>query len=70
MIVGPPRTPGRSNPDSRTRAAAVVAVICALFAVVQRTRLAPFPHGADDFVGGLAVGLGLGAFIAWLSSRA
>jgi len=37
--------------------------------VLQRTSFAPLPHGSDDFLGGLAVGLALSALIARVVSR-
>ena len=55
--------------DPRFKVAGVVIVLAAVYAVVQHTSLAPFPHTADDFVGGLAVGLAVGCAVAWFSGR-
>ncbi len=43
--------------------------ITVLAALLQRTPLAPLPHSADGFVGGLAVGLAASAVVGWLMSR-
>jgi hypothetical protein len=55
--------------DPRFKVAGVVIALAALYALIQRTSLAPFPHTADDFVGGLAIGLAIGSAIAWFRGR-
>jgi hypothetical protein len=55
--------------DPRIKVAGVVIVLAALYALIQRTSLAPFSHTADDFVGGLAIGLAIGSAIAWFRAR-
>jgi hypothetical protein len=55
--------------DPRFKVAGLVIVLAALYALIQRTSLAPFPHTADDFVGGLAIGLAIGGAIAWFAGR-
>jgi NO-binding membrane sensor protein with MHYT domain len=62
--------PDTSSRDWRLTAIAVIAVLAAAIAVLQRTAAAPFPHGNDDFLGGLAVGAGIAAVFAYIGTRA
>jgi hypothetical protein len=55
--------------DPRFKIAGVVLVLAVLYVLIQRTSLAPFPHTADDFVGGLAIGLAIGSALAWFRGR-
>lgn len=55
--------------DLRFKVAGVVIILAVVYTLVQRTGLAPFPHTADDFVGGLAIGLAIGGALAWFSGR-
>ena len=55
--------------DPRFKIGGVVIILAMVYALVQRTSLAPFPHTADDFVGGLAIGLAIGGVLAWFSGR-
>jgi len=55
--------------DPRLRVAGVVIVLAAVYALIQHTSLAPFSHTADDFVGGLAIGLAIGAALVWFGGR-
>ena len=65
--------PGAANQppslDPRLRIIGVVAVLAALYALVQHTGVAPFPHKADDFIGGFAVGAAIAGAIGWFSTR-
>lgn len=54
---------------TRVRRLLMAALAAAALALLQRTPLAPFSHGADDFVGGLAVGLAASTAIGWFASR-
>lgn len=54
---------------SRARAGAVMALIALLYVLVQHSGFAPFPHGADDFVGGFAAGVAVVSGIAWIGAR-
>lgn len=64
--VGPATTPL----DYRVKILVVLAVLAILYVIIQHTSFAPFPHRADGFVQGFAVGATLAAFIGWLGSRA
>ncbi len=55
--------------DWRTTSLGVASLIAAVVALIQRTSMAPFPHAADDFLGGFAIGAGIATFFVWLSSR-
>jgi hypothetical protein len=55
--------------DLRFKVAAVVIVLSAVYLLFQHTSLAPFSHAADDFVGGLAIGLTIGSALAWFGGR-
>jgi hypothetical protein len=55
--------------DPRSKIGGVVIILAVIYALVQRTSFAPFPHTADDFVGGLAIGLAIGGVLAWFSGR-
>ena len=55
--------------DPRLKIAGVVVILAVLYTLVQHTSLAPFPHTADDFVAGLAIGLAIGSALAWFSGR-
>lgn len=54
----------------RIRWLLTAALAVGALALLQRTSLALFPHAADDFLGGLAVGLAASTAIGWLSTRA
>ena len=54
---------------SRARAGAVIALIALLYVLVQHSAFAPFPHRADDFVGGFAAGVAVVSVIAWIGAR-
>ena len=62
--------PELKSRDWRVTAIAAVALIAAAIALLQRTAAAPFPHGADGFLGGFAVGAGIAAVFSWLGTRA
>ena len=68
MPNSPSDSPGTSV-DPRLKVAGVVIVLAVLYTLVQRTSLAPFSHTADDFVGGLAIGLAIGSALAWFGGR-
>jgi hypothetical protein len=55
--------------DPRFKIAGVIIILAVLYSLVQRTSLAPFPHTADDFVSGLAIGLAIGSALAWFTGR-
>ena len=55
--------------DPRLKVAGVVIILAVFYTLVQHTSLAPFPHRADDFVGGLAIGLAIGSALVWFSGR-
>ena len=55
--------------DWRTTSLGLASVVAAAIALIQRTSIAPFPHGADDFLGGFAIAAGVATFFVWLSSR-
>jgi hypothetical protein len=59
----------RAPEGARLKLLAALALVVGLIAVLQRSSLAPLPHGADDFLGGLAVGLALSALIARAAVR-
>lgn len=61
---------GRTAYDPRLMVIAALAAVMGLVAVLQRTELALFPHGWDDFLGGVAVGLGVSTVWGWAMSRA
>jgi hypothetical protein len=67
FMPDPHRNPEETSLDPKI--IAVVAVLAALYALIQHTELAPFPHAADDFVGGLAVGTAISSIINWLGLR-
>lgn len=62
-------TAPRPQRDLRVTLLTVFAIAAALYWALQRTSVAPFPHTADDFVGGLAIGTGIGALVGWLGAR-
>lgn len=62
--------PDLETRDWRVTAITAVALIAAAVVLLQRTPAAPFPHGADGFPGGFAVGAGIAAVFGWLSARA
>jgi hypothetical protein len=64
-----PSNPAGMSADPRLKVAGLIIVLAALYVLIQRTSLAPFPHTADDFVGGLAIGLAIGSAIAWFRGR-
>ncbi|MDQ6886553.1 MAG: hypothetical protein M3068_04575 [Gemmatimonadota bacterium] len=65
-----PRAPAEEESiDPRVKVVAAVALLAALYALFQHTSLAPFPHAADDFVGGLAVGSAISGLIGWFGTR-
>ena len=68
-MSGPHRDSGEAPLDARVQVVAVVVILAALYVLLQHTRLAPFPHAADDFVGGLAVGTAIGCLFLWLRTR-
>lgn len=59
----------RSDPSARRpletseKVLGAAAVIALILALLQLSPIAPLPHGLDDFVGGLAVGLLIGVVI-------
>ena len=61
--------PERQTRDWRTMALGVASVLAAAVALLQRTSAAPFPHGADGFLGGFAIGAGIASLLVWMSSR-
>ncbi len=65
----PRSTSEETSLDPRVKVAAAVAFLAALYVLVQHTSVAPFPHSADDFVGGLGVGMAIGGVIAWFGAR-
>ena len=71
MTVTPPpeREPERRGRDPRLTVLVALTLLSALFAVVQRTPLAPLPHGIDGFVTGLAIGFALSTIVGWFGSR-
>lgn len=54
---------------ARTRALGIVSAVAVVVALIQRSGLTPFPHRADDFLGGFAVGVALVALVAFLWTR-
>ena len=60
---------GRGTLPPRLTLLLALAAVAVLVAVLQRTALAPLPHAADDFVGGVAVGLAVSAVMAWFAVR-
>lgn len=60
----------RTAYDARLLGIAALAVVFGLAAVLQRTELAPFPPGWTDFLGGVAVGLGVAVVWGRALSRA
>jgi hypothetical protein len=48
---------------------AALTAAAVVVALIQRTPVAPLPHSADDFTGGVAVGLAVSAAMAWLAVR-
>jgi high-affinity Fe2+/Pb2+ permease len=52
-----------------TRTIWILAAIVLVIALLQKTPLAFLPEGAADFTGGLAIGLAIGALIAWMAGR-
>jgi hypothetical protein len=62
-----PSSGGRLHP--RVVAVFILALVAAAYVALQHSSLAPFPHRADDFVAGLAVGLAIVAVVGWLSGR-
>lgn len=65
----PTRNTENAPLDSRVQVVAVIVVLAALYVLLQHTRFAPFPHAADDFVGGLGVGVAIGGVFLWLRGR-
>lgn len=61
--------PERQARDRRTTIFWIASVIAAAMALIQRTSVAPFPHAADDFLAGFAIGAGIASLIIWVSSR-
>jgi hypothetical protein len=59
----------RTRLDPRVKLLAMITAVVAVAALLQRTTLAPLPHGVDGFMGGLAVGLGVSLLIGLLASR-
>lgn len=59
----------RARLDPRVRLLAALTAIVAVLAVLQRGTLAPLPHSADGFPGGLAAGLAVSLLIGWLGPR-
>jgi uncharacterized membrane protein len=55
---------------SRLRLLVALTVLAGLVLLLQLTRYAPLPHSADDFLGGVVVGLAVSAAIARVVSRA
>ena len=55
--------------DPRLKGAAILALIAALYTVIQHTSYAPFPHAADGFVAGFGVGIAIAGVIAWFRTR-
>jgi hypothetical protein len=68
-VPSSPSDPAGMSADPRFKIAVVVIVLAALYALIQRTSLAPFSHTADDFVGGLATGFAIGGAITWFRDR-
>ena len=64
----PPAGSAGPSTDPRLKVAGVVVVLAAVYSLIQHTSLAPFPHAADDFVAGLALGLALGSALVWFRS--
>lgn len=66
-----PRAASTTTPlDYRVKIIAVLAILAVLYVIIQHTSFAPFPHRADDFVQGFAIGAVLATIIGWLGSRA
>ena len=51
------------------RTITILAILAIILAAIQYTPLAFLSKDAADFVGGLAVGLSIGAIISWLATR-
>lgn len=60
---------GRAPLHPRFKLLAALAAVAVLLVVLQRTSVAPLPHAADSFLGGLATGLCLSAVMAWFALR-
>ena len=54
---------------SRLKVGSALALAAALYVLVQHTSVAPFPHKADDFIGGFGVGTAIAILIGWMSAR-
>lgn len=52
-----------------TKGLSIVAAIAIVVALFQRTAFTPFPHRADDFLAGFAVGATLVLVGAWIWER-
>ncbi|MDQ6769904.1 MAG: hypothetical protein M3Z54_07955 [Gemmatimonadota bacterium] len=59
----------RAPRDARIKPLAIIALVAVAYWLLQHTGLAPFPHTADDFVGGFAVGTGIATAGLWIRSR-
>lgn len=65
-----PRAASTAPLDYRVKILAVLAVLAILYVIIQHTSFAPFPHRADGFVQGFAVGATLATIIGWFGTRA
>jgi predicted lipid-binding transport protein (Tim44 family) len=54
--------------DPRIRFMMVLAIIAVALSLLQQTPFAPLPHAMDGFLGGVAIGLGIGSLIALFAS--
>ena len=55
--------------SGKTITVIVLAVIAFIVALLQRTSYAFLTPSQTDFVGGLTIGLGIGAVMAWFAEK-
>ena len=55
--------------EPRFKVIGSIVVLAALYVLLQATPVAPFPHGADAFARGFALGMAIVAGIAWGTMR-